>query len=119
MTPYFSDRELIVQTVNQLNKDLDPADPFTFQEEEKDFYDLLFRQVYPLIMYWYQHQTERLLQVLYRVDLPEKKIHENMASESVEDLPAVLTDLILKRTLQKVCIRNHFKSGEKGETGVF
>ena len=79
-----------------------------FKEEKP--YEVLFRQVYPLIIYWYQHHTERLLQALYRIDLPEEKIKTQMAAEQVEDLPKVLTDLILKRTLQKVCIRNHFKS---------
>ncbi len=119
MASYFSDSELMRQTAAQLNKDLSPADPFTSNFEEEPPYDVLFRQVYPLVMYWYQHQTDRLLQALYRIDLPEEKIRENMSSEVIEDLPKILTDLILKRTLQKVCIRNHFKSGEKGQTGVY
>lgn len=110
MESYFSDVELMRQTVVQLNKDLVPADPFVADFKEEKPYEVLFRQVYPLIIYWYQHHTERLLQALYRIDLPEEKIKTQMAAEQVEDLPKVLTDLILKRTLQKVCIRNHFKS---------
>lgn len=110
MEAYFSDIELMRQTALQLNKDLGPADPFSADFKGELPYEALFRQVYPLVLYWCQHQTERLLQALYRIDLPEEKIKENMSAEHVEDLPKVLTDLILKRTLQKVCIRNHFKS---------
>lgn len=119
MESYFSNIELMRQTKDQLNKDLMPADPFVLEPEQENLYEVLYHQVYPIIMYWSKHQTDRLLQALYRIDLPEEKIRENMAEEQLEDLPKVLTDLILKRTLQKVCIRNHFKSGEKGHTGVY
>jgi hypothetical protein len=61
----------------------------------------------PVIDYMLEYQTERFWSLLYGIDLNESKVREALFGEDVNTLQ-LLTDLILKRELQKVVIRNHY-----------
>jgi hypothetical protein len=54
-------------------------------------------------------RSEDLQQLLYRIDVPEKDVQNVMRVADLDALCEALADLILKRELQKVLIRRHFK----------
>ena len=54
---------------------------------------------------------EALIQLLYRVDVNEKKIRAYLSEKTHEDAAAVLADLIIERQLQKIESRKNYRSG--------
>jgi len=52
-------------------------------------------------------------QLLYKIDVSESQIAKAAALEPDTDFTQVLTKLIISRCLQKVLIRNYYKSCEK------
>jgi len=54
-------------------------------------------------------RSEDLQQLLYRIDVPEKEVENVIAIRDLDTLCGELAELILKRELQKVLIRRHFK----------
>jgi len=58
-----------------------------------------------------------LLQLLYRIDVNEKKIRYYLDENKNEDSAPVLADMIIERQLQKIESRKHFSknNGRKSE----
>lgn len=54
-------------------------------------------------------RSEDLQQLLYRIDVPEKEVQKVLGIRDLDALCGELAELILKRELQKVLIRRHFK----------
>ena len=52
-----------------------------------------------------------LIQLLYRIDVSEKKIRVYLSEKPNEDAANVLADLIIERQLQKIETRKKFSSG--------
>jgi len=57
-----------------------------------------------------------LIQLLYRIDVNEKKIKLYLEKKSGEDAPGVLADLIIERQIQKMETRKKFGSGDRKES---
>jgi aspartate oxidase len=57
-----------------------------------------------------------LLQLLYRIDVDEKKIRSYLKQNTNEDSASVLADLIIERQLQKVESRKHFRKENNQES---
>lgn len=55
-----------------------------------------------------QHDFHRLIFLLYRVDLSEKKIREVLATSPGEDSAPLLTKLLLERLAEKARTRQEF-----------
>ncbi len=53
---------------------------------------------------------ERLLNILYRIDINEHKLNELFGSKNRDYIPERLAELIIERQLQKVTIRNMYRS---------
>jgi hypothetical protein len=53
--------------------------------------------------------TRKLQQLLYRIDISEKRAMEALRGEPGRTPPQMLTELIIKRELQKVVIRRMYK----------
>ena len=56
-------------------------------------------------------------QLLYTIDVSESQVAKAAALEVDADFSHVLTKLIIRRCLQKVLIRNYYKSPEKDALG--
>lgn len=54
---------------------------------------------------------QALIQLLYRIDINEKKIRIYLDKKAGEDAASVLADLIIERQLQKIESRKRFSSG--------
>lgn len=105
---------LLQEVVAQVNKD------FHLQGFEVQFsgagetaYKELSDQLAPVIEYMLEHQMDRFWNLIYGIDLNENKVKRILFGEDGEtNAIGALTDLILKRELQKVVIR-HFYSGKQ------
>lgn len=113
VTPAHLDRfsrrlDLLQEVVAQLNKDfqLNGFD-VNFTGNEDNAYRELSDQLVPVIDYMLEHQTERFWSLLYGIDLNEAQVRKALFGEDTDSLQR-LTDLILKRELQKVVIRKHY-----------
>jgi predicted acylesterase/phospholipase RssA len=54
------------------------------------------------------HDFDRLVQILYQVDVEEKKLKELLAAEPGKDAATLITDLIIQRQEQKrTALENH------------
>ncbi|MCB0430611.1 MAG: hypothetical protein H6585_13120 [Flavobacteriales bacterium] len=67
------------------------------------------QRVEEVIAKWLRSDRNSLFAFLYRVDVPEQRLHRAMAMFPEQSTEALITQLILGRELQKVWFRHHFK----------
>jgi len=66
---------------------------------------VLSQKINELIMY----DFERLIRILYRLDIDEKKLKETLAGHSGEDAGKLITSLIIEREQKKAETKNMFR----------
>ena len=101
---------LLEEVVNQINKDLRlQGFDVEFSGEGETAYRELTNQLKPVIEHMLENQTEKFWNLIYGIDLSESKVRQILFGKD-EEIDAIqeLTDLILKRELQKVVIRLHY-----------
>ncbi|MFC2104744.1 hypothetical protein ACFLS4_05285 [Bacteroidota bacterium] len=76
-------------------------------------YDELFDQLRTYIENLLSTDSEKLMSLLYQIDLSEKELSKNDPNLRYETIPEIITHKILERELKKVLIRTYFK--EKGQ----
>ena len=93
-----NDIEQIEQLLNQ-NKQLSVV------QKEK-----LRDQLVNLINHLLLNDFNKLVQVLYRVDVSEQKLKELLQKNQTTDAAVIITDLLIERQEEKIKIKNSFKS---------
>ncbi|HXC07205.1 MAG TPA: hypothetical protein VNZ86_20735 [Bacteroidia bacterium] len=76
----------------------------------KDPYTALLSQIAPCIENALRNNDVLLTGILYSIDLNEGQVRKALASQPDRAYHLVLTDLILKRELQKVVLRRKYSS---------
>jgi KaiC/GvpD/RAD55 family RecA-like ATPase len=76
-------------------------------------YEELFDQLKVYIDKLLSEDSEKLMSLLYQIDLSEKELSKNDPHLQFETIPEIVTHKILERELKKVLIRTYFK--EKGQ----
>ena len=107
LTPYYNRRDLLEKVVEQVKKDFDW---FSFEikftgKEDITPYQELYNQILPLIEGLLNDDYPKLMAMLYRIDIDDEFLNRQLKESSHADTDEVITDLILKRELQKVIIR--------------
>jgi len=101
---------LLQAVVEQINKDfrLQGFD-VEFSGEGETAYKELTDQLKPVVEYMLENQAEKFWNLIYGIDLNERKVKQVLFGDE-ENIDAIheLTDMILKRELQKVVIRFHY-----------
>ena len=103
---YFNNSTLIDQTINQIKKDFIEFD-FNIEITDKgeNLFDELISEISPVIDYLLEKQLEKLMSLIYRIDIDERKIKTALNA----DQPHIsISELVVKRELQKVVIRNYY-----------
>lgn len=59
------------------------------------------------------NEYEKLINILYRIDINEDKLNELFGSKNRDYIPAHLAELIIERQLQKIHFRNAYKEKNK------
>lgn len=67
---------------------------------------------------WIINDFPKLIHVLYRIDISEKKIHDLLKNNKTKDASDILADLVIERELQKIEARkksNHSTNDSQEE----
>ncbi len=59
----------------------------------------------PIIAYLLEKDYQRLLNILYRIDVDETKFKAIITAESIDKIPSLITDLVIDRELKKAAFR--------------
>ncbi len=111
LAPYFNKLDVIKETANQIIKDFDMFGiEIKFSGNAYNAYDELFEQIEPHINKLISSNQQKFMGILYRIDLSDEQIKKALKENTSESFSEILSDLIIKRELQKVVIRNHYKS---------
>ena len=70
----------------------------------------MFEVVYPLINKLITSNYQQFLNTLYRIDVSELKLKQEMAKVEAHQYSEVVTRLVLQKELQKVIIRNIYST---------
>lgn len=68
------------------------------------------RRLEAMIAYLIDHDFEKLLWILYRIDVEEEKAKALLAAHAPGDAPAILSALILQRLQKKEEVRRQFSN---------
>jgi hypothetical protein len=108
--PYINRFELIRDTADQVIKDFEMFGlEIKFSGSAYSAYDELFEQIHPHIDKLIRTNHQKFMGILYRIDLSEDQIKKAVKENTMESFPEIITDLVIKRELQKVVIRKQFK----------
>ena len=94
------------QALTLINKNLPSvSDPLPAEIPEAD----LHTAVRVRVKYLLDNNMERLLHMLYRIDVNESKVREILAVTAPEKVDIELTDAILERISEKIAMRARYK----------
>lgn len=111
VSQYFNKLDLIQDTANQIIKDFDMFGlEIKFSGKAYNAYEELFEQIEPHIKNLIDTNQSKFMGILYRIDLNDEQIKKAVNENNSESFSEIITDLIIKRELQKVVIRKHYKS---------
>jgi hypothetical protein len=109
ISQYFNKLDLIKDTASQIIKDFEMFDlEIKFSGNAYNAYQELFEQIEPHINKLIHSNQSKFMSVLYRIDVSEQQIKKAVDDNYSEPFSDIVTDLIIKRELQKVVIRNHY-----------
>lgn len=111
ISKYFNQLGLIKATADQIIKDFEMFGmEIRFSGNAYNAYEELFEQIEPHIRKLIDSNRSKFMGILYRIDLNDEQVKKAVNENSSEPFSEIITDLIIKRELQKVVIRNHYKS---------
>jgi len=64
------------------------------------------------LKYLLDEKFDTLVNILYKIDISEKKLSELFSGENRDSIPVSLADLIIERQLQKIKLRKLYKEGK-------
>ena len=103
--------KFLVETTSQLERDfLNIGINFDIKKPVKD-YKKLFLFTSTLVNILNEQDPKRILNLLYRVDLSDEKVQSEMQISSLT-FSELLAELIVKRELQKVIMKNYYSKPE-------
>jgi hypothetical protein len=106
---YKNNEEIIRLAAAQVEKDFaSNGIDISFSGNTATAYDELFVQVKPVVKNMLENNRNKFSQLLYTIDLSEKKANEIFADNSFADAVEKITQFILERELLKVITRKHF-----------
>ncbi|MFW6019692.1 MAG: hypothetical protein ACOCPM_03850 [Bacteroidales bacterium] len=109
----FSDRQKVLkELMRQVNKDFSDFLSKEITAEEKLTAELIVERLTPVLKTLQNGPYEQLRQLLYKIDMEEGKLFQQLQGEDIEEHPRIMVWSILERELKKVVTRIHF-SGNK------
>jgi len=64
------------------------------------------------LKYLLDEKFDLLVNILYRIDINEKKLSELFSGQNRDFIPSTLADMIIERQLQKIRLRKLYKEGK-------
>ncbi len=111
ISQYLNRLDLIKDTADQIIKDFDMFGlEVRFSGNTYNAYEELFDQIEPHINKLISTNRSKFMSVLYRIDLSDLQVKKAVEQNASESFSEIITDLIIKRELQKVVIRKHYRN---------
>ncbi len=108
--PFKAQEEVIKQTVQQIIKDFAMFGmDVEFPIDMEMVYDNISRQLEGHISDLLGRNVQKLMALLYQIDIPEKNILDSWESHPEFTHAQVITELVIYRELRKVIFRNYYK----------
>ena len=100
--------------MTQINKDLIPIlrQSLEIDLPEDISFDLLKERISSHINLLIQFEFQKLVSILYRVDVSESKLKHLLKENQGFDAANIITDLIIERQLQKIRSRQEHRNDE-------
>ncbi len=100
--------------MEQINKDLIPIlrQSLEIDLPENISYDLLKEQLSSHINFLIQSDFQKLVSILYRVDVNESKLKHLLKENPGYDAANIIAELIIERQLQKIKSRQEYRKDE-------
>lgn len=108
---YYNNEKFVRETASQIILDFERFGiEIQFPENLHFAYDELFNQLLPEIENLLNTNQERLMAMLYAIDVSETLIKRKANLNPEKNFADLITDLTLDREFKKVLTRNYFKS---------
>jgi|ERR1051326_637640 hypothetical protein len=109
ITPYLNRLDILNETAHQVIKDFGMVGmEIKFSGNAENAYKELFSQIFFLVEKLQEENFHNFYNLMYRIDISETQIRKAVESSKDKPFSEVITDLILKRELQKVLLRKSF-----------
>lgn len=106
---FFMNTEDLQTGISLIRKDFNLDEAELLINETELTHETLLKKLTSIVRYLLEKDFGKLLQVLYRIDIPEEKLKAALAADQAE--PAVLiSQMILDREMQKVETRKRYSS---------
>lgn len=108
---YHSNEALVRETADQIILDFERYGiEINFPENLHFAYDELYDQLLPELNQLLAANNEKIMAMLYAIDVSEALINKEANEHPTKNLPEVITHLILEREFKKVLTRYYFRS---------
>ena len=77
--------------------------------DQQELLDNLKRFLEEKINHLIEHDVDKLLSLLYRIDVSEKKVRAILAAHPHQDAAPLIAELIIERQIQKLISRKKYK----------
>lgn len=106
---YFENADYLRRVFEQILRDFDMSGvPFKGEDESPQSYTELYTLLQSNITSLINESSSHFKNLLYRIDVSEKKIHQRMLLRNETQLDEVVSKMIIERCLQKVLTREKF-----------
>ena len=85
----------------------------TIELPEKISFEEIREQISQNVNNLIVNDFQRLVSLLYRIDISESKLRQLLKEENHEDAGKIIADMIIERQLQKIKTRQQFKQPNK------
>lgn len=96
-----NDREAMLATGRELGLELKEGD-------DQIWVSMLTQKINELLL----HKFDKLVSILYRLDVDEKKLKRAIESNKDRDAAEVIAELVIERQRQKILSRQQFKRND-------
>lgn len=103
-------RELAEKTILQIKKDFETNGlAIQLAIEQNPSYPEICTAMEQVLDWLFERDRQKLMQLLYRIDIPEQKLKEALEGNSSSPVVELLAALIVRREAQKVIIRHYYQ----------
>lgn len=89
----------------------DVSNGYLINKEDVHNLEELKKYLSAKIKVFLEEKYNTLINILYRIDIDDKKIEEIFLSKEKDKIPDIIADLIIERQLQKIYFRKIYKEG--------
>ena len=108
-------QEMLLPVLAQIEKDFQTSGlELNSEIHSAKNYPELFEKLLPQVRFLLDRHSEQLMQLLYRVDIPENQLKKSAALFPEKPFPQLVTELIILRELHKTLIFKHYSRQAPG-----